>query len=115
MLRLIAGVKSMGERELNEAVLLAIGTWRSDTPRIDVDRLDEAFGVDQGKTLGIRVQSLARELLSQDGGPDPVGTFADEHPELSREALAALSWWYTANFHPDEEETDAVRALTISQ
>lgn len=96
----------MADPQVSQAVLLAIGTWRSDVPRIDITQLQETFGRYRARILGRQVEALARELLSDEDLADPVEEFAAAHPELSGEAVAALEWWFTANFRGVDYDLD---------
>ena len=89
---------------VNDAIILYCGRGRSPFPDWDPKRLSDRFGALDAADLVVCIDKLSDEFYLLDPEPsESVGegadraarVFAENHPEVSPEAVDALRWTYT--------------------
>jgi hypothetical protein len=93
---------------LSEAVLVWVGRGERSWPHRDDDRLIERYGNDQGRALAASVRGLYTDFCASDAKSTVAdynemvdaaeARFRSLHPELTDEAVDALTWCYSFDF-----------------
>ncbi|TDZ95866.1 hypothetical protein [Mycobacteroides salmoniphilum] len=83
---------------INQAIVTSIQD--SAIPRVDLQKLIDRYGQDDGANLGDRVIGIVQEAVAMpidwgtktlvEGVNDIMGRFSEKHPELSPDALAEI-------------------------
>ncbi|WP_100459588.1 hypothetical protein [Mycobacteroides abscessus] len=83
---------------INQAIVTSIQD--SAIPRVDLQKLTDQYGPDEGAKLGSRVVEIVHEAVAMpidwgtktlaEGVNDIMGRFSQKHPELSPEALEEI-------------------------
>ncbi|AMU28059.1 Hypothetical protein ERS075564_03996 [Mycobacteroides abscessus] len=83
---------------INEAIVTSIQD--SAIPRVDLQKLTDQYGPDEGNQLGEQVVKIVREAVAMpidwgtmtlaEGVNDIMGRFSQKHPELSPQALEEI-------------------------
>jgi hypothetical protein len=96
------------ETIVSQAIIAWIGWGERSWPSQDERRIVDSVGSDKAAELLPRLRELKKEFFEsnarhtvanlQDMGEAAAGEFRRQHPEISDEAVQALTWLYTYTY-----------------